>query len=109
MDTPLGYNVRVLFENKLVEFVGAITYDAGNNHSPECQTRANVDPPFNYGYYIGTITCTCCGADLSFDPNNCGQCGNVCSVDETCQNGKCLGQGQIEVTSSWNKLGDMNL
>lgn len=30
-----------------------------------------------------------CSADTQSDKNNCGQCGNVCSGDQTCQAGVC--------------------
>ncbi|HMA92023.1 MAG TPA: hypothetical protein VKP30_05015, partial [Polyangiaceae bacterium] len=30
-----------------------------------------------------------CSADTQSDKNNCGQCGNVCSGDQTCQSGVC--------------------
>jgi hypothetical protein len=37
-------------------------------------------------------TGTCCGtscADLPNDPLNCGQCGRLCALGETCQRGAC--------------------
>lgn len=46
----------------------------------------------------------CGGADLSSDPNNCGECGRVCAVEAAgtewefggCENGECL-----PLWSSW--------
>jgi len=32
--------------------------------------------------------------DLETDPDNCGECGNVCGPDQSCQGGECLRQGR---------------
>jgi hypothetical protein len=106
---PLGYNVRVFFENRVITFAGAITYDAATFPSPACRPNGNANPNANIGFYIGSFSCTCCGADYSSDGNNCGGCGNTCGVTQTCTNGRCLGAGQIGVTSSWQRFGDLNL
>ena len=48
------------------------------------------------------VTCppgqTLCGqvcVYTTFDPNNCGSCGNVCRVGNTCSNGHCCPKGTI--------------
>jgi hypothetical protein len=49
------------------------------------------------------------GFDLLNDPNNCGACGHRCAPTEACANGVCVGNGQLRVTMTWDRLGDMDL
>jgi hypothetical protein len=39
----------------------------------------------------GTTLCNGNCVDLQSDPQNCGQCGNTCATDQSCEGGACLG------------------
>ena len=105
----MNYNVRVFFENRVINFAGAIVYDAAIQPSPECIPNNAANAELNVGYYVGNFSCTCCGANYLVDRNNCGRCGNVCKSWEVCSSGACLGTGQVEIESTWQRLGDLNL
>jgi len=49
------------------------------------------------------------GFDLNTDVNNCGRCGNRCPAGNACVMGTCVGGGQLRITMTWNRPGDMDL
>ncbi len=49
------------------------------------------------------------GFDLTTDVNNCGRCGNRCAAGEACVAGVCVGNGQLRITMTWDRMGDMDL
>ena len=49
------------------------------------------------------------GFDLLNDRNNCGRCGNVCPADQACAAGVCVGNGNLRITMTWDRMGDMDL
>jgi len=103
---PVPYGARVQFENRVVMFSGQMTFDVVANPSPLCKPNGTNNTK---GFYVGTITCTCCGSDFLTDVNNCGTCGNACQSHEYCSAGICLGSGEIELSLTWQRSGDLNL
>jgi hypothetical protein len=49
------------------------------------------------------------GYDLQSDPNNCGACNRRCAATEACVAGVCVGSGQLRISMTWSRPGDMDL
>jgi hypothetical protein len=47
--------------------------------------------------------------DSQNDVRNCGACGRMCAVDQTCVMGACIGTGQLRFTATWTSAGDVDL
>ena len=46
----------------------------------------------NGGCPSGTVVCGNCCTDFQVDPNNCGACGNLCALGQSCAAGGCTPQ-----------------
>ncbi|MFP2960319.1 EGF domain-containing protein [Myxococcus sp. 1LA] len=57
-----------------------------------------------------TVQCGSQCVNLSSDPSNCGACGNVCDVGQTCSQSACV-QDEItlQIATSWARSGDGDL
>jgi hypothetical protein len=60
----------------------------------DCPPPAPIPEPTSTGSACGLSQTSCMGRcldriDLLNDPNNCGSCGNLCSIGESCQGGSC--------------------
>ncbi|MFK8002648.1 MAG: hypothetical protein AB8H86_23890 [Polyangiales bacterium] len=43
------------------------------------------------------------------DPNNCGECGNVCDLNEDCLGSQCISDRPLEFLLEWENRGDVDL
>jgi len=47
--------------------------------------------------------------DTRTDRAHCGACGMACAAGQSCVAGVCVGQGELRVTLTWDRDGDMDL
>ncbi|WP_438031098.1 EGF domain-containing protein [Sorangium sp. So ce233] len=68
----------------------------------------------------GSYTCqsacnppnTQCGADCAdttSDASHCGGCANACAANQSCVASTCVGSGNLGVSATWSRPGDMDL
>ena len=76
---------------------------------PDVATERDAGP---YDAPCARENAAMCGgecANLDVDPNNCGECGNTCDLEENCSRGACTSERPLEFALRWSHLGDMNL
>jgi hypothetical protein len=66
----------------------------------------------------GSYTCSCeppfevCNGvctEVLNNAANCGGCGMLCGATQACVNGMCVGEGNLRVSLTWSRPGDMDL
>lgn len=75
---------------------------------PDVATERDAGP-FDAPCLLGNAMCAGECANIDVDPNNCGECGNVCDLQENCSQGVCTSVRPLEFALFWRARGDMNL
>jgi hypothetical protein len=81
---------------KALRFIGGAFVGGLLASIPGTAWAAKPPPPGKGGCPPGRVQCRGKCVDLKTDRNNCGQCSNVCSEQESCWGGKCCSSSRGE-------------
>jgi hypothetical protein len=61
------------------------------------------------GEFQDCVQGVCKTNNIMMDPLNCGTIGNVCQSSTVCRGGVCIPDGDLRITVTWDRLGDLDL
>ncbi len=73
------------------------------------ETCTNLPGSYSCACPAPYVVCSGVCVDTSSDPANCGGCGIVCGSNQACAAGTCVGSGNLRVTLTWSRAGDLDL
>lgn len=101
------YSVTVNVEGNVRTFSGGLTADGPI--SSECVPTGKAPPLLQHGLFVGQFGYPNIDLDFMSDPINCGGCNIRCPATTTCENGLCVGAGELRVSLQWAREGDLDL